>query len=289
MNSMANSLIKLIIVLIWIVTSVGLGVLAAYGNAFVNINNIAADYFQSNREKKMLPNDHYLTPVEYLSLYNSKYEHPAPIDTVLDAIISEPCWADVSYDNSTYTYYSGISLNSNYVALFDKIRNTLISYSNLKDIELDRKKISITVPVALKYEATIKTNVLLPQQAINWIKEQKIINSKAAKRYEMFDKILLLMSLGAFGSVIYIIRCLNTKGNDTPISLYVLQPFLGAFLAIAVYITIGIAHTAISTSDISQMRQELLYVASFGAGLISEQTYSIIISRLKIILSKIGG
>lgn len=272
----------------WIVVTALFGIWAAYGNTLLTVNNTVAEYLFELRVEKVINSNQYLSPVEYLTLYNSKYDHPAPIDLVMDAIMKKPNWSDALFDNDRYTKESANRLKNQYFALFEKIRISLMQYVNSKDSESLNKKLSFSVPQSL-YSGTVLIDVSLPSQVITWIKEEKDRRLIVQNRMIYADIILLMIFLGAFGSIVYLIKDFNNKQADTSISVYFTQPFLGSFLAFAIFIIFGLAHTTLSTADVSKMRGELLYILSFAAGLLSEHAYQIIAEKTKNALSKLSG
>lgn len=72
------------------------------------------------------------------------------------------------------------------------------------------------------------------------------------------------------------------------LSAYLFRPVLGAFLAVAIFIIDIVAHSIVSTAEITKIRHETLFVLALAAGLLSDHAYDMINTRSKLALEKWG-
>ncbi|MDD9971805.1 MAG: hypothetical protein OXR73_36510 [Myxococcales bacterium] len=110
-----------------------------------------------------------------------------------------------------------------------------------------------------------------------WVAVERDRMHQERQSGEFFDLFLILIVLGALGSLIFLTRdYLNVDAEcQTSASVFVFRPVLGMLLAIAMFVIDILAHSVLSAADVAQVRPEPLYILAFAAGLLSEQAYDL--------------
>jgi hypothetical protein len=125
----------------------------------------------------------------------------------------------------------------------------------------------------------------LPKRAVEWVERQRALADAAARKRETVDTVLLLIVLGAFGSMIFLIRSyIRGEGNLT-FAAYAFRPVLGMLLALALFLMGILLQTVISTAEATEMRREPLLMLALAAGLLSEQAYELVQARAERIIA----
>jgi hypothetical protein len=120
----------------------------------------------------------------------------------------------------------------------------------------------------------------------SWIQRRRDKADADKQVDELVNTFLLLIVLGAFGSMIFLTRDYIAKEVDTTISAYVFRPLLGMLLAVAMFVIDLLAHSFVSTADVASIRKEPLFILAFAAGLLSEPAYEIVHERAREALEK---
>ena len=131
-----------------------------------------------------------------------------------------------------------------------------------------------------------------PAEVEAWINQKRKAADNDDKRRQLFETFLLLIVLGALGSLIFLTRDYmienwrhdedsinedgNTEDRERPLTAYLFRPILGIFLALAMFVIDLVAHVVVSSSTILDIRHETLYVLALAGGLISEKAYEVI-------------
>ena len=238
-----------------------------------------------------------LSPIQHLEIFLRRFpENPPPIDSVLDAVIKNPSWGDrklnLPFDpNVMKIQQVNKREHEQYILLFTKAYNQLRMIVddraiNIRDATIDKS----IMPAAFDIEVDPKDSlVYLPKAAAAWIeRERQRIDSEKAQN-DLMNTFLLLIVLGAFGSLIFLTRDYITKEQDTPLEAYIFRPILGMFLAMAMFVIDILAHTLVSTANMTEIRHEPLYLLALAAGLLSEQAYEIVELRAQKALQRYRG
>ena len=184
-------------------------------------------------------------------------ETPPPIESVIEQFLNNPHWSerDIKTQNGENDKQWK---RDQYRRLFEKVdqRLSVIALDETVDpktVKIDFNEIIPSVFVNTQEE---RVSHNLPKIAINWVvAERPRIKSRAASR-TLIDTFVLLMVLGAFGSLIFLTRDYIVSEEETSIETYIFRPILGMFLAIAMFIVDIAAHSLISTSNVLDVRKE---------------------------------
>lgn len=131
-----------------------------------------------------------------------------------------------------------------------------------------------------------KIAVSLPIEVLTWIKQKRDIHSFEKARDSLTNTFLLLIVLGAIGSIIFLIKDFIQSEASSTVESYIFRPILGCLLAVAMFIVdIGI-HTILSSADIFSVRHETLYLLALSAGLLSEKAYLALDNRASSTIGK---
>ena len=275
--------IKNIILFSWIYLLLAAGINVANGSFISGIEVLLApsELIKSNESSKEEEDKPVRNPSKEMDNYISKnYYHKLdeapPLGIVIDQIQINQNWRNPTKD----------LVKSEYLNLFKTVESRLKAIAISNTNELGSIEIEATIlPKRFRgegFEPQFKAN--LPLEAQSWIRaEQKRINQEAVK-LELLNTFFLLIILGAFGSLIFLIREHMENEHDILIKSYIYRPILGMYLAVAIFITDASIHTLISQGEIHEMRRETLFLLSFAAGLVAEQAYSLIVQRAKKVL-----
>jgi hypothetical protein len=136
------------------------------------------------------------------------------------------------------------------------------------------------IPSAFRQNRTvpIEKTVDLTPDVRTWIDSDRESNKAYLSKLKLIDTFVLLIIIGAFGSLIFLTRdyVMNEEEKMTPVSSYLFRPILGIFLAVSMFVVDIAANTVVSTSDILQVRRETLFVLALAAGLLSDKAYAFI-------------
>jgi hypothetical protein len=131
-----------------------------------------------------------------------------------------------------------------------------------------------------------KKYITLPQEVVTWIEEERIRSDYYNQRTDLIDTFIIVMLIGAFGSLIFLIRDYIERQELTSIASLIFRPILGMFLAMAVFIVAMFGQSMVSTAKMDQARPETLYLLALAAGLLSEDAYNAVVKRAKEALEK---
>ncbi len=264
--------------------------------ALISASNSASDFFSTQyfgglpiSFRQIYPYDDEggLTPRQHLARYLRYEDHPAPIDAVLDVLISDPKWSDRSLTVQDDLIGTPGWYAEQYTDLFGKIEKNLGAIVGDRSLDPKAASITLNVPIAFrKIDEDAAITGPLPQEAITWVAEERALINAEKVRRELFDTFMLLIVLGAFGSLIFLTRDYIAKEVETSIAAYFFRPILGIFLAIAMFVLDILAHSIISTADMLEIRPEPLYLLALASGLLSEQAYEVVLLRSKAALER---
>lgn len=292
-------MLKGIMLVAWICILVLLAILAANGKstkAIEEIENKIVQFFNPSYFKEPISD---IYPSSILRWYLSHQKQPPPpLESLLDLIVKDPPWVDRDIA-STFRkpgvkeeYYD--VRRAEYVqeqcnALFSKVDSILRAI--VSDRSLDPKSLYINipeVPQVFKDRAGAKqeTKIVLPQVLASWVVEQRVREDNQKQRDALVDTFLILIVLGAFGSLIFLTKDYIECDVETTLAAYFFRPILGMFLALAIFVIDMVAHSLISTADILKIRHETLYILALAAGLLSDQAYTVVSIRAQAALEK---
>ncbi len=286
-RSVVSTVIKGIILLCWIYCLAFLAMVASYKsvaslifNLFDQTANIAVrDFYIAPDPISKQPQVNYELDKRYelkKFVFKRYKEKPPPIESVMDSIFGEIGWTVRDPDIPDNVNNKHNRKRQEYERLFNKIAIRLESFAddNSIDAKLVRIKLEDVVPSSfIKSFDDINKEITLPTEAINWIDSQRDFIAERQSRSELIDTFALLISLGAFGSLIFLIRDYVVSEVQLSIRAYIFRPLLGIFLAVSVFVIDIAAHTVISEANILSIRNETLYLLAFAAGLLSEPAY----------------
>jgi len=130
----------------------------------------------------------------------------------------------------------------------------------------------------------LERQIELPPGVVDWIqsyRKETASNLSARKaKADLVDTFAILMALGAFGSIIFLINDFVSPASSFNIQSYLFRPLFGMLLAAAVFIVDVATQTIISESGISNLRHETLYLLALAAGLLTEKVYAFVQNKL---------
>lgn len=164
-----------------------------------------------------------------------------------------------------------------YRELFSRVARHLQTYANDGKANINELRLSIqdVVPDAFIVEPdrARKKGWTLPAEAQDWIRNERDLKSSHKLRAALIDTFAILLALGTFGSLIFLVRHYVSSEDDLNLAAYIFRPIFGMFLGGAVFVLDIATHALISSSDMLNVRPETLYFLAFAAGLLSEKAY----------------
>jgi hypothetical protein len=289
--------VKGTILLIWILA---LSITAMYAANTRSISSLIFEHFGSKDTeiyKKLankFPYDRNNPQAKLFMLYRFLHiryaENFPPIESVIDSLIQSPGWMVRTLTPPDEVADKDEWEKNVYRRLFWKIDHHLNAIAIDKSIDPRRYRVRFSEIIPndfVKNEDEKNSNVQLPNEAVNWVLSQRELITSQKSRGSLIDTFVLLMTLGAFGSLIFLTRDYIDSPDHLEIGAYIFRPVLGIFLAVAIFVVDLAAHTVISNSDVLSVRHETLYLLAFAAGLLSEQTYRWVGDRARAALE--GG
>ena len=234
-----------------------------------------------------------LTGREYLGQFVAGRENPPPIGALLDTAV--PNWRDVDLgpvynSRGNDMVDQKIWVEDQYTNLFGRADDLLKGYAALTDEDARAKPLrqaDMTPDVFRTTPSQKFDDYMMPAIAVAWIEGERQRIKEGKDRYSLVDTFILLSVLGAFGSLIFLTHDFVVAESETNMSAYLFRPVLGILLAVAVFIVDVLAHTAISTANIQQLRPETLYLLALAAGLLSERAYQFLNERARGALGRV--
>ena len=215
---------------------------------------------------------------------------------VLSELIRDPTWTDETkfLDNLRNQAEDAkseaalrIELDESYHELFARVADRL--YGLVHNRNINPKDASIDAEV-LPPLFRVNNQVGSPDDVPPWIERERERIDSLEARNDLVNTFVLLMVLGAFGSMIFLTRDYIRESEDrASIAAYVFRPVLGIFLAVAMFVIDVLLHTIVSEGGMTAVRREPLYLLAFAAGLLSEQAYTLVHSKAESALIKYGG
>lgn len=260
--------LKGLILVLW-VTFLGFGaLLAIQGKASTLLLNSFRSFGKEHGGVKEL------TPRALLRDFDNRFESAPPISNLLDMAFPE--WWKIKIrepDDVTAC-----------VEIFER------SYAKLRALAMDEHfKIEDGVVetdfLPIIYAPALKT-VPVTREIKSWIETERERVKNTASRTSLTDTFVLLIIIGAFGSLIFLIRDYILNRNESTISSYIFRPVLGIFLAISMFVIDIGANAIVSTADILQVRRETLFILALAAGLVADKAYAAIDKRMRVALDK---
>jgi hypothetical protein len=130
----------------------------------------------------------------------------------------------------------------------------------------------------------LERQIELPPGVVEWIQDyrkDRAANISARKtKADLVDTFAILMALGAFGSIIFLVNDYVSPLSSFNIQSYLFRPLFGMLLAAAVFIVDVATQAIVSKSEISSLRHETLYLLALAAGLLTEKVYAFVQEKL---------
>jgi hypothetical protein len=208
---------------------------------------------------------------------------PPPLEIFIGKLLPNFDWATALQPEDGLCDLKAVKdLYEKYGKLSNQFERRLRSLA--KNEPEDTKTAFLDPPILL---AEFKGKVKIPEarvvelspETLDWIADERIRIEKGKKAKALLGAFFLLSALGALGALIFLIRDYTYSVNDNNLRVYIFQPILGIFLAVAVFIVDILAHSVISTASVLEIRYEPLYILALGAGLMSEKAYDAIRRR----------
>lgn len=291
LRATAQKIIKGILLLVWIYALSLTTMYAATSSISRLMFNMfdESKYFYSIEE---FEKEKVVSPTAELRKYiNQRYnENPPPIESVIDSLLSNPGWTDRQLKIPANVDDKNTWLREQYRHLFTRIDQRLNAIVSDKSSDPNNIKFAFSDIIPDVFTDTSeerKHDISLTKEAINWIISYREYISSKKTRGSLIDTFVMLMALGAFGSLIFLTRDYILSPETVRVESYIFRPVLGMFLAVAIFIVDIAAHTIVSSSDILSIRHETLYLLALAAGLLSEQAYSMVGNSAKNALADI--
>lgn len=269
---------------------------AAYLMNHSNHEEEVTFYFENVDEKTLELN--YIEPTILLEQYIRKnreilgpMQKPPPISSMLETLSREKGWNRID-EIWPAPLPSPAQINEYYKSLFSAIDKRL--WTVVIDESINEKSYAFDTNIIPYYfkEALLKKSdsrdsnyennyIALTEEVILWISSERARQKEEKERLKLANTFILLIVLGAFGSLIFLTKSFIEKERGVTISAYLFRPFLGMFLAVAIFIIDIMAHSVISKAGILDIRHETLFVLALGSGLMSEQAYLVVTERAK--------
>ena len=227
-----------------------------------------------------LPSDECPDPFEIVSTYGRTLGE-LPAADLLDVLA--PGWNEPQRVPCSPGDKKAIQkLRSTYEDACTRIASGLRAAA-LSDTTSSRLKFDQHVlPAALVPPSEAKViDIDLPLSVQQWSAQFRNANKEKQRQVDLIGTFLLLGVLGAFGSLVFLIRDYVADDVEKKFSDYVFRPVLGIFLSIAVFVVDICAHAIISTASVLEVRREPLLLLAFAAGLLSESMYDVVSERVR--------
>jgi hypothetical protein len=281
---------KFFVLSLWLVVLVFLASLVYSGTIGDQLDKLS-NYFRDHDDLSQIAESNeeskYHSGLYYL--YQDTWNTPSPvISAVLSVAI--PNWIDIDTIFQMETEGAGEKrqhlIRHKYYALFDVVDEHLYALAESEETKPEDSFLQKELLPRAFREHMKEERVQLPIIAINWIKQKEDSVKQDKLKNRLTDTFFVLLVLGAFGSLIFLIRDFLQQQENTRITAYAFRPFFGMLLAMAVFLLDLLSHSIISTSNIEELRVEPLYLLGFSAGLLSEQAYEIIHVKAQNVLKK---
>jgi hypothetical protein len=283
------SFFKGLILFVWIILLVIAAGNAGYGDAYKRIYNFNAECIAKVELKEAI-RDNNDSPIEFLRLYKNEYYNPPPLETIIDKVYGEYDWSSHkilhSYSDNTNNVMRFRYLKGQYYDLFRKMHNKLNMFVDNVDVLPGNAKLDILIPEHI-FGKYVSKETRIPNEAIKWIQDERHNKKETKERNAIIDLSIIVLSFGAFGSLIFLTKEYMENIIDYSIATYIFRPFLGMFLGLSMFIIYLIANSIITTSEIYNIRKESLYILSLSAGLMSEHAYAVLYYKSRQMLDKL--
>lgn len=226
--------------------------------------------------------------------YREQFEWPPPVDTMFSELA--PDWTDfermlarlaANHESPAQAILEDPEATESgeladlYLEAFRRISERLYDIVEANE-RLDMEFVDASeIPPVFRSED--RDSAPLPSAVRRWVRAERVRLRASERRDTLVDTFLMLVVLGAFGSLIFLARD-YVREQDESIAAYVFRPMLGAFLGMAMFVIDVLLHSVISTAGMTQIRREPLYLVAFAAGLLSEQAYGIVQTRAETAL-----
>ena len=287
-----NKIVKGTILVLWIYVLGATVIFAATSSISSEVFNFfdRSRYYLAGRTL----NQENISPTKRLNnyLYQRYDQNAPPIESVIDSLMAHPnlTWTERTIKSSDGNNENDTGDDDQYRKLFKKIDQRLNAIVN--DTSRDPKNVKIRFvdvvpPPFFSSEQERSIESPLPDVATQWIQQERENKRTRKERGSLIDTFAILMSLGAFGSLIFLTRDYIVSPVTVGLESYIFRPILGMFLAVSMFVVDIAAHTLISNSGLLSIRHETLYLLAFAAGLLSEQAYLVVDNRARSVLSRV--
>ena len=181
--------------------------------------------------------------------------------------------------------------NDAYDALFRMTRDTLLAHAALdKAGQQDITYSELIPPGYFDLQKSVggsgAAKVPIPADVKVWMEDyaQRVVAE--SRKIKLMDTFIILLVLGAFGSLIFLTKDYLLPNEKGGLSAYIFRPILGMFLALAMFVLDMAAHAVLSNASFLDVRQETLYLLAFAAGLLSEHAYGLLLKRAEEVLDQ---
>jgi hypothetical protein len=240
-------------------------------------------FFVTDTPQQITGSNTSLNPTGWDYLYNFNYFVPQEVvGSILNSAIPE--WSSTDFILNSNPNISKGNISQEYFGLFIVIDRYLVAMVQNTKLTLENVMLPKEI-IPNSFKGLLKEDkISLPEVAVNWMRNQRDIDKNELLKAKLVNTFFVLLTLGAFGSVVVLIKDFISGSNNTPFLSYIFRPILGMFLAMAVFLLDVLAHSLISTSAIETIRMEPLYVLGFAAGVLAEQAYGIILTKAQFSL-----
>jgi len=211
----------------------------------------------------------------------------AQVDTILDEFRLSPNRLDAFFSDEKHRNQNHQALRDEFQNVKKRVGDYLLASANDLSVSPDSLRLMVGEFVHDDFilsPAELERQIGLPPGVVDWIqsyrKETAASLSTRKAKADLVDTFAILMALGAFGSIIFLINDYVSPASSFNIQSYLFRPLFGMLLAAAVFIVDVATQAIISESGTSNLRHETLYLLALAAGLLTEKVYAFVQNKL---------
>jgi hypothetical protein len=211
----------------------------------------------------------------------------AQADTILDEFRLSPDRVEASLGDQQNRDENRKVLRDELQNIKKRVADYLLASANDLSVSPDSLRLTVNEFVHDDFilsSAELERQIELPPGVVDWIqryrKDAASNLSTAKAKADLVDTFAILMALGAFGSIIFLVNDYVSPASSFNIQSYLFRPLFGMLLAAAVFIVDVATQAIVSKSEISDLRHETLYLLALAAGLLTEKVYAFVQNKL---------
>ncbi|WP_432735831.1 hypothetical protein [Maridesulfovibrio sp. FT414] len=273
----------------WIVFLLVSASMACSGKVYTMLQDFPGKFKESlNGQTLTKGPEYYAKKLEGGSVWEllRSYDTVAPYPVILSVLNAAfPRWTEMEH-----LYENGcdgvVEVSGNYCSLFESVDKYLEAVVLTENLDPRNLSISYNVaPNVFKFAAEAE-KVDFPEVAISWVMMMRAQKDKDKQLAKLTDSFFIMLVLGAFGSLVFLIKDFLYGEKRVRVAQYIFRPVLGMFLAMTVFLMDILTHSVLSTASVEELRLEPLYFLGIVSGMLAEQTYGVIYARAQKVIRK---